>query len=95
MKYLESKVTCCGQITIDILIVDVLFYLYLQTSLPQIFGQVATTIFFGSCCLEGNEIHVVFNKFINPSIKDSERDLRACDRDAEFEITGKLQKKTR
>ena len=45
MKYLESKVTCCGQITIDISIVEVLFYLYLQTSLPQ-FGQVATTIFF-------------------------------------------------
>ena len=64
MKYLESKVTCCGQITIDISTVDVLFYLYLQTSLPQTFGQVANTVFPGLCCLKCNGIHAIFDKFI-------------------------------
>jgi hypothetical protein len=93
MKYLEDKVIPDNLTNVQVTIVDALFYLHLQSNLPQTFGQLSQYLFRGLCALEGDEIHMVFDKTISPSIKDSERDARAGCRSREFEITGKSQKR--
>ena len=70
--------------------------MHLLYNLPQSFGKVAEMILRKICNYKGKTIHLVFDKFFSPSIKDIERDQRASatnqDVYATFFINGPEQK---
>ena len=73
---LEKRVNPRSPGTIDIKIIDGMFFLHLFVNLPATFGALATLIFKQVCKQKGNEIHLVFDKTISPSIKDCDRNKR-------------------
>jgi hypothetical protein len=93
LKNLESRIVSIPPNNIDITVVDAMFYLHLQTNLPETFGAVSRHILKSLCSHESKVIHVIFDKTISPSIKDSERDSRMLDRHSSFQIKGKTQKR--
>ena len=68
------------------------FLLFLQYNLPSTFGQVAKVIFSNIMKAKENIIHFTFDKWISPSIKDSERNDRASETTS-FQVTGSSQKR--
>ena len=72
-------------------VTDASFFLYLQYNLPSTFGQVAKVIS-NIMKAKGNVIHFIFDKWINPSIKDSERNDRVSVTTS-FQITGSSHKR--
>ena len=94
LKELESRVLRNDPNSIHVTIIDAFFYLHLHKELPNTFGEIAHYIMKKICNMKGNEIHLVFDKIVKPSIKDIERDVRSGnDRDSRFEITGTGQKR--
>ena len=73
-------------------VIDASFFLYLQYNLPSTFGQVAKVILSNIMKAKGNVIHFIFDKWINPSIKDSERNDRVSVTTS-FQITGSSHKR--
>ena len=94
MKHLESEVTSTPPPSINTTIIDALFFLHLLTSsfLPPRFGAVARSLLQKVMYAEGDAIHFVTDKWLSPSIKDCERDLRMSSSTA-FSITGPCQKR--
>ena len=74
--------------TINIIIVDAMFFPHLINDPPTTFGDISTFILRRICRLERDQIHLVFDKVVKPSIKDCERDAGAgaSDRSETFEI---------
>ena len=62
--------------SIDVQIIDAPLFLHLYTQIPPSFGGVARVIPRKMLQEEGKIIHFVSDKWIAPSIKDSERDSR-------------------
>ena len=92
MHELEKSTAINDPVTIDVVIVDGLFFLHLLPDLPETFGSVSKFILKRLCSLSHNR---VFGRTITPSIKDIERGSRArgMDRCAAYEITGPTQKR--
>ena len=80
LKHLESRVQTVPQIVIHTTIIDAMFFLYLQSNLPETFGAVSRYIFKAICSTNSKTIHFVFDKTISPSLKDCERDCRTTNR---------------
>ena len=76
----------------DETVIDASFFLYLQGNLPSTFGGVAKSILSKILNFNGNVIHYVTDKWITPSIKDSEREGRNSN-DQSYEIKGPNQKR--
>ena len=74
-------------------IVDAMFYLRLQTNLPEIFGGVSRHIFKALCQMSGEEIHFIFDKTVCPSIKDIQRTSRERNDTLTYIITRPFQKR--
>ena len=74
-------------------IVDAMFYLRLQTNLPEIFGGVSRHIFKALCQMSGEEIHFIFDKTVCPSIKDIQRTSRERNDTLTYRITKPFQKR--
>lgn len=78
-KLLESTVDSQGEPSdVGTLLVDGFFLLHTITQLPQTFGQISKQIV---QCLIGinrgcQEIHLIFDTYVTPSIKDNEHVLR-------------------
>ena len=68
------------------------FLLFLQYNLPSTFGQVAKVILSNIMKAKENVIHFTFDKWISPSIKDSERNDRASETTS-FQVTSSSQKR--
>ena len=81
--------------SINVTIVDAMFFLHLINDPPTTFGDISKFILRRLCKLESDQIHLVFDKVVKPSIKDCERDARAgaSDRSETFEISGPSQKR--
>lgn len=94
-KLLEKEVTSQPPDQIHCTIIDGFFLLHLIGETPQTFGKLAVHILKKVCHHPGNTIHLVFDKFISPSIKDIERDKRASlyERNTEFCIQGPEQRR--
>ena len=93
MNELENKVQSVAPGNIDITIIDGMFFLHLFPDLPSTFGFVASHILRQICRQKGNEIHIIFDETISPSIKDCERTKRAVRRSTAYQITGPEQKR--
>ena len=92
LKHLESKIVSTPPASTHETIIDASFSLYLQSHLPSTFGKVARVLLGKTMAEGGNVIHYVVDKWIEPSIKDSERDTRNSTR-ASYQINGSEQKR--
>ena len=73
-------------------VIDASFFLYLQYNLPSTFGQVAKIILSDIMKAKGKVIHFIFEKWISPSIKDSEKSDRGSV-NSRFQVTGSSKKR--
>ena len=89
---LEMKVITRTPYTVHETVIDISFFLYLQYNLSSTFGKVAKVLLSNIMKAKGNVIHFIFDKWISPSIKDSERSYRASV-NTNFQVTGSLQKR--
>ena len=80
LKELESRVASVKPASIDVMIIDAMFFFNLLVDSPSTFGSIARYILGCICSTTSREIHFVFDKIIHPSIKDCERDARSLDR---------------
>ena len=89
---LEMKVITRPPEIVHETVIDASFFVYLQYNLPSTFGQVAKVILSNIMKAKGNVIHFIFDKWISPSIKDSERNDCASI-NTSCQVTGSSQKR--
>lgn len=90
-KHLKSKIEVSNPGHIDVEIIDGFYYLYsIGSTLPQSFGKVAEAILIKLCSTNSQEIHIIFDRYLTPSIKDCER-LNRAEIDIPYTISGPLQ----
>lgn len=76
---------------IDIEIIDGFYFLHkLGPAIPQTFGRVAEFILRKICNSPASEIHIIFDRYVIPSIKDAERTNRD-EIDIPYSISGPSQ----
>lgn len=92
-KILRSSSQHLPPTRVDVDIIDGFYFLYhLGPSVPQTFDKIADLILSKICSTVASEIHIVFDQYFTPSIKDSER----CNRnefDIPYAILGPSQKR--
>lgn len=54
--------------SINVTIIDAMFYMYLQVNLPDTFGGIAKHILRSLMNHNGHEIHFVSDKLVSPSV---------------------------
>lgn len=78
----------------DIEIIDGFYFLHLMKDIPQTFGKLAKSILQKLTNTRANEIHLIFDQYFQPSIKDYERSTRGNkEPDQSFCISGPNQKR--
>ncbi|KAL3268432.1 hypothetical protein HHI36_007543 [Cryptolaemus montrouzieri] len=76
-KQLTSKIVSENPSEIDVEIIDGFYYMYhIGSTLPQTFGKLAESILIKLCAKKAQEVHIVFDRYLKPSIKDCERQNR-------------------
>lgn len=76
-KVLKSNTDMVQPTNINVEIIDGFYFLHLiGSSMPQTFDKVAESILIKMCSTTAAEIHLVFDRYLSPSIKDSERHHR-------------------
>jgi hypothetical protein len=70
----------------DVIIVDATFLLHTQQNVPLAFGGIARIIL-QQLCQMAEQVHLVCDTYVSPSIKDAERQRRGT-REIVFNITG-------
>ena len=80
----------------DVIIIDAMFFLNLWKDLPATFGTIARFLLIKAFAQKGNNIHLVFDKVVSPSVKDCECDSRSGyqERGSQYQITGPNQRRT-
>jgi len=90
-KQLMSKITPANPGQVDIEIIDGFYYMYqIGSTLPQTFGKLAESILKKLCSKTAREVHIIFDRYLTPSIKDCERQNREGI-DIPYTINGPLQ----
>ena len=91
-KHLDSSLSTASHHNVAATIIDggLLFHTILQQTIGS-YGAIARELLIKICSFPGNQIHVLFDKYINPSLKDNERKLRGADNITRFTITGPEQ----
>ncbi|CAH2109151.1 unnamed protein product [Euphydryas editha] len=75
--YLKSQIILTHPTQIDMEVIDGFYFLYLVgNSMPQTFGQIAQSILIKLCATSAREIHIIFDRYLTPSIKHCERKNR-------------------
>ena len=87
---LESRIPNDMPPNVDATIIDPMFFLHLQKTIPGIFGALPSYLLTRICDEKGNELHIVFDKVKSASIEDCERDERSknVSRELSYQITG-------
>ena len=93
MKCIESRVQSQPPRSVDVTIIDAMFMLHLYSNLPNTFGGVAQYLLSKVVQSDGNTIHFVTDRWVTPSIKTSESELRGSASSISYEITGSLQRR--
>ena len=90
LKHLETTILPEDPTNINVKIIDSIFYLHQQANLlPSRYGGVSEHILRSICRSEGKIIHLVFDKTVSPSIKDTERNEGSSEvRSVPFVIAG-------
>lgn len=85
-KTLKSETKMVEPTNINVEIIDGFYYLHLiGSSMPQTFEKIAESILIKICATDASEIYLIFDRYLSPSIKDSERQSRK-----EFDIPYKI-----
>lgn len=74
--------------TLDAVIIDGFFYLYTLYEFPETFGGISHNILKNLTNIKAQQIHIIFDTYPQPSIKDHEHKLRENLREKEFVIDG-------
>ena len=88
----HRRATTIPPFVTDQTVIDASFFLYLQKDLPVIFGKIAIILLQTIMAFDGNTIHFVTDKWLQPSIKDSKMDVRNSTQ-ASYQIKGPEQKR--
>lgn len=76
-KQLTAKIAPANPGQVDIEIIDGFYYLYqIGSALPQTFGKIAESILIKLCSKNAREVHIIFDRYLTPSIKHCERQNR-------------------
>ena len=72
------------------------FFFILWKYLPATFGTIARFLLIKAFAQKGNNIHLVFDKVVSPSVKDCECDSRSGyqERGSQYQITRPNQRRT-
>lgn len=77
---------------VDVVLVDGFFILHSLQNVPQSFGNISKKILQTITNNNASSVHIIFDRYFSPSVKDYERDSRAeCNRDGEYHISGPEQ----
>ena len=76
MKHLESIVNFTPPTSINVTIIDAMFFMQLQVNLSDTFGGIPRYLLRNLMNHDCQEIHFSAYKWVSPSIKDCERDQR-------------------
>lgn len=88
---LKSEIETVEPTNINIEIIDGFHYLHqIGNSMPQTFDKVAESILIKICSSSATEIHLIFDRYLSPSIKDNERQSRK-EFDTPYKISGPQQ----
>ena len=80
---------------IDVLIVDGFYLIHSMKDVPQLFGNISKKILQILTSCNASCVHIVFDRYCWPSIKDYERSLkRSFDSNHEYVISGPEQART-
>ena len=71
---IESRIPNDMPPNVDATVIDAMFFLHLQKTIPGTFGALSSYLLIRICAEKGNELQMVFDKVQSPSIKDCERD---------------------
>ena len=69
IEELESRIFSEKSNHVDVTIIDVMFFLHLWKDLPATFGTNARFLLIKAFAQKGNDIHLVFDKVVSPSVK--------------------------
>ena len=72
MEELESRISSEKPNHVDVIIIDAMFFLHLWKNLPATFGSIARFLLIKTFAQKGNKIHLAFDKFVSPSVKDDQ-----------------------
>ena len=78
---------------VDVIIIDAMFFLHLWKDLPATFARFLLIKAFAQ---EGNNIHLVYDKIVSPSVKDCKCYSRSGyqERGSQYQITGPNRRRT-
>ena len=96
MEELESRIFSEKPNHVDVIIIDAMFFLHLWKDLPATFGTIARFLLIKAFAQKGNNIHLVYDKIVSPSVKDCKCDSRSGyqERGSQYQITGPNQRRT-
>ncbi|CAB3249495.1 unnamed protein product [Arctia plantaginis] len=93
-KQLTAKIAPANPGQVDVEIIDGFYYMYqIGSTLPLKFGKIAESILIKLCSKNAREVHIIFDRYLTPSIKDCERQNREGI-DIPYTINGPLQTRT-
>ena len=92
MKYLESKSISQPPRSVNVKVIDAMFFLHLHSNLSTSFGGVARYLLARFVECDAHTIHFVSDKWIKPSIQDCERQTRGSSSTL-YQIKGHSQKR--
>lgn len=93
MKVLESEVTSLPPNGYDTIIYDAMSLLHMIGDIPLTYGGVVKCILQKICKKSATNIHLIFDTYFTPSIKDLERNRRSTSRNVDYIISGFQQKR--
>ena len=75
---------------VDVIIIDPMFFLHLWKDISATFGTIPRFLLIKTFAQTGNNIHLVFDKVVSPSVKDCECDSKSGypERGSQYQITG-------
>ena len=76
MKHLQSKVKRTPPTSTNIVIIDAMFFMHLHVDHPDTFGGITKYLLRSLMNQDCQEIHLVTDKWVSPSIKEREHDQK-------------------
>lgn len=78
---------------LDVVIIDGFFFLYTLHEFPATFGEISHNLLKNITNFNAKEIHLIFDTYPQPSIKDHEHKIRENLREKDFVIDGPMTKR--
>ena len=92
-NHLEKIATSINPTSIDVYIIDGMFFLRSVKYFPSTFESIADYIIKKLCNFKAKRIDLVFDRYQSPSVKDVERTHRGADQISQYKIISPLQER--